>query len=230
MPDKENEGATTAQVTPSEKSFSSSNCNTGKSKKTRGLGRCRNFATVVYPESAPDGWVQKLDELHIAAFISPLHDRDIDADGKPKKPHWHVLVMFSSVKTLQQAQEVINEIGGVGCQATNSLRGYARYLIHADNPDKAQYNRVDVVSLGGADYDTITHLPTDDMKLIRDMMEYIRVNQIQYFSQFADICAQENDEWFRAIITKHAYFIKEYIKSLAYEDRDLKGGGLDTSR
>lgn len=44
--------------------------------------RTRNFATVVYPESAPENWERILEEHCVPAFISPLHDKDIDAEGK----------------------------------------------------------------------------------------------------------------------------------------------------
>ena len=60
--------------------------------------RTRNFATVVYPESAPSDWIDKLDQLHVAALISPLHNKDTNPSGEPKKPHYHVLLMFEGVK------------------------------------------------------------------------------------------------------------------------------------
>ena len=125
--------------------------------------------------------------------------------------------MFAGVKTKEQAQAVIDAIGGVGCESVSTVRGYARYLVHADNPEKAQYSKSDVRAFSGADYDAITHLPTDDVKMIREMMEYIRVNQITGFAMFADICAKDHEDWFRALVTKSAYFIKEYIKSLTWE-------------
>ncbi len=46
--------------------------------------RTRNFATVVYPESAPENWMRILEEHRVPALISPLHDKDVDADGKKK--------------------------------------------------------------------------------------------------------------------------------------------------
>ena len=54
--------------------------------------RFRNFATVVYPESAPEGWQETLSEQFVPAFISPLHEKDINPTGEPKKPHYHVLI------------------------------------------------------------------------------------------------------------------------------------------
>ena len=55
-----------------------------------GKGRTRNFATVIYPESAPSDWKEILNQEFIPAFISPLHDRDTNPTGEPKKPHYHV--------------------------------------------------------------------------------------------------------------------------------------------
>ena len=51
--------------------------------------RKRNYATLVYPDSAPENWQEILSELKVPVFISPLHDKDVNADGKPKKPHYH---------------------------------------------------------------------------------------------------------------------------------------------
>ena len=103
--------------------------------ENKGQGRTRNFACVVYEESAPSNWRTILEEQFVPAFISPYHKDDINADGQPKKPHWHVLIMFDSVKTSEQAREIFDKIGGVGCEKVTSIRGYARYLCHLDNPD-----------------------------------------------------------------------------------------------
>ena len=223
MTEKRNEGKASAKTSPSSINEVYKHNNTEKAKPSTtkttkgGRGRLRNFATVVYPESAPENWLEVLDGLHVPAFVSPLHNQDINPDGSPKKPHWHVLIMFAGVKTKEQAQAVIDAIGGVGCESVSTVRGYARYLVHADNPEKAQYSKSNVRAFSGADYDAITHLPTDDVKMVREMMEYIRVNQIASFAQFADVCAVDHEEWFRALVTKSTYFIKEYIKSLAWE-------------
>lgn len=223
MTEKRNEGKASAKTSPSSINEVYKHNNTEKAKPSTtkttkgGRGRLRNFATVVYPESAPENWLEVLDGLHVPAFVSPLHNQDINPDGSPKKQHWHVLIMFAGVKTKAQAQAVIDAIGGVGCESVSTVRGYARYLVHADNPEKAQYSKSDVRAFSGADYDAITHLPTDDVKMVREMMEYIRVNQIASFAQFADVCAVDHEEWFRALVTKSTYFIKEYIKSLVWE-------------
>ena len=101
--------------------------------------RTRNYATIVYKDSAPENWLDILSDELIQCFVSPYHDKDVNPDGEIKKAHWHVLIMFDSVKSERQAQFIINKIKGVGCKRVNSLRSYARYLCHLDNPEKYQY-------------------------------------------------------------------------------------------
>lgn len=70
--------------------------------------RYRNFATVVYPDSAPPNWLDILSEHKVPAFVSPLHDSDVNPTGENKKAHFHVMLMFDGVKTLVQAKEVFD--------------------------------------------------------------------------------------------------------------------------
>ena len=45
-------------------------------------------------ESAPENWRDVLDRFHLQWACSPLHDRDVNATGEPKKAHWHILLSF----------------------------------------------------------------------------------------------------------------------------------------
>lgn len=185
-----------------------------------GNGRTRSYATVVYPESAPD-FLDKLSELKVPCLVSPLHDKDINPTGESKKAHYHVLFCFDSVKSESQAREMCLQIGGVGCEKVNSMRGYARYLTHADNPEKAQYDSADVRQLFGADYQSIIQLNSDRYGLIREMCEYIRINQVHYFNAFMDYCSVNNEDWYRSLCDNSGWIIKEYIKSYCYENMNI---------
>ena len=50
-----------------------------------GASRFRNFATIVYPESAPEGWLDILDEECVEAFVSPLHDKGCKSGWRTEK-------------------------------------------------------------------------------------------------------------------------------------------------
>lgn len=181
-------------------------------------GRTRNFATVVYPESAPLDWMDKLDQLHIAALISPLHDQDTNPSGEQKKPHYHVLLMFESpVDFESKVKPIFEEVGAVGRESVNSCRGYARYLCHLDNPEKAQYDISQVRCLGGADYYAITSLPTDDMKLLGEIFEYIQDNEIYSLAELLSLSRIYHPEWFYLIAMSRCYVVDKFIKSLEWE-------------
>lgn len=184
---------------------------------TRGTGRTRNYATVVYPESAPENWQQLVTDAKIPMFISPLHDRDLNPTGEPKKPHYHVMVMYDNVKTKEQAEIFFKSFGGVGCEVINSIRGYARYLTHADNPEKAQYSIEDVISLGGADYMHAIGTQADKAKSIREMVAWIEENDVICFADLFTYASVNRSDWFDTLINSGAYVIKEFIKSRTWK-------------
>ena len=182
------------------------------------VGRTRNFATVVYPDSAPADWKEKLDQLHVAAFISPLHDKDVNPNGELKKAHYHVLVMFEGPKDYDtQVKPIFDEIGAVGREIVNSARGYARYLCHLDNPEKATYSPSEVLCMGGADYYGVVTLPTDDLKVITEIKRFCRENEIYSLAEIIDIAESLHPEWYSTIVMSRCYVIDKYIKSLEWE-------------
>ena len=151
--------------------------------------RVRLWATVVYPESAPDNWLSVLSDLMIPCYVSPLHDRDLNADNTPKKPHYHVFMIFDGKKSRQQIKEIVERFGGVGQENIISKRGYARYLCHLDNPEKAQYDPEQVRSLCGADYHHTIGLAIDKYKAIREMMHFCKEYSIIAYSDLLEYCA-----------------------------------------
>lgn len=110
--------------------------------KNSTLPRTRNYACIVYPDSAPENWQNIVAESKIPCFISPLHDKDVNPDGTPKKPHYHVMVMYDGPKTEEQAKAFFSTFNGVGPEVVNSVRGYARYLKHMDNPENTNIQKM----------------------------------------------------------------------------------------
>lgn len=189
-------------------------------KKTSGTGRTRNYATVVYPESAPENWQQILEEEFVPAFISPLHNQDINPTGETKKPHYHVIIMFDSTKTSDQANAIFKKIAGVGCEKVNSIRGYARYLCHLDNPEKYQYPQEEVRSMCGADYPATIGLITDKYKAIGEMIDFCELNNIISYSELLKYCRMERFDWFRVLCDNGTIVMKEYLKSKEWTEKN----------
>lgn len=191
-------------------------------KKTRTAdGRVRNFATVVYPESAPENWLEILSGLFVPAFVSPLHDKDVNPDGEPKKPHYHVLFMYDGKKSIEQATDAFSSFSGVGCEVVQSIRGYARYLCHLDNPEKYQYSPDDVKAFCGADYSAIIGLVTDKYKAIREMIAFCEANQMYSYADLLLYCSEERSDWFRVLCDNGTIVVKEYLKSRTWTNRNM---------
>lgn len=154
-------------------------------------------------------------------FISPLHwcDLDEDASGKIKKPHWHVMIMFGQnskkdwdTQINPVLDEVLGEKGHGGNINVASAVGYARYLCHIDNPEKAQYDKKDVIAFGGADYLTTINCAEDNNRIQKEIIRFINEYDVLYFNRLVDWCMDNNEEWYQ-FLSKNCYFIREYLKA-----------------
>ena len=109
----------------------------------------KNWAFTVYPDSAPDDWIRRIDSMHIQAYISPLHDIDVDEQGKAKKPHYHVAIRLTASTGYHAVMGIFEFLNLKYVEPITSFPSYARYLCHLDNPEKAQYDPEKVTALGG---------------------------------------------------------------------------------
>lgn len=179
--------------------------------------RVRNWTCIVYPDSAPKGWeIVVADKLKCPIYISPLHDRDINADGSKKKPHYHVVFAFSGKKSYSQVNSICQTINATIPQTVNDLRGMLRYLVHKDNPEKAPYSVDDIRCLGGADYQKVVETNADRQALLKDMQLFCRRYHVKSFQLFSDYCTEKRPEWYNILTNHNTLFLKEYIKSLAW--------------
>lgn len=196
--------------------------------------KSRHWLTEIYEESAPLADVcLKLTKIGGQALISPVHDQDFDQvqleDGteamKRKKPHRHVILMWDGPVTKENAQNVVELIGGVGCFSALSLRGSARYHCHLDNPEKARYNPADEIVIGGFDYQEIIASASDDELALSELYDFLDEHLIFSFRQFNRYCRQFRRDWFRLMTSKHRENIFRYMTSLQHE-LETYGGTL----
>lgn len=102
--------------------------------------RKRNWVFVIYPE-----WENISDVLlRITSsscyyFISPCH-RDFGQDGRPLKPHFHVLVMFGNARQSGSINSLFGLDPAYKVFACSNCLSYIRYLIHF-GWNKTQYPR-----------------------------------------------------------------------------------------
>lgn len=176
-------------------------------------GRGRVWACIVYPESAPENWRDILDESHIPYAISPIHDRDENADGSPKKPHWHILFICEGKKSQEQMDSLSHSVNGTICQKVQSAKGMARYLIHQDNPEKAQYSKNDIECHGGLDIGPyLVNSAATQRELSKMIVNYIISEGIEDIIDIIAYAAMNDDEWYDEI-RHNTIFYSAVVKS-----------------
>lgn len=192
------------------------------SSSKNGRGRTRNFAFIMYPESCPSNWHDILTDTHVPIFVSPLHDGDTNPTGETKKAHYHVIVMFDGVKTEEQCQEIVDSVNGTMFQKVSTLRGYARYLCHLDNPEKHIYDIDDVTCLSGADYKDAISLVSDKYDAIGEMIDFCNEKGIVSYFALLTYARSNRHDWFRCLCDNGTMVMKEFLKSKEWSERMRK--------
>lgn len=191
--------------------------------------KSKYFCCILYPDCTiynVDYIIKSLAEEHLTFALSPIHDRDVEYDGSPKKGHFHLLLAYSSATTLKNIRGWFNACGMPESEL-HSVRvcasgvGYFRYLTHKDNPEKVQYDDKDIRIFN--DYDEIfkkfSNTESDKInKLVRIFQIVDELNTISFHSLIQYLMLNERD-LFKMLTCSSALAIcvKEYQRSLEYD-------------
>jgi len=198
-----------------------------KADAKRAGKRFRNWACLAYPESAVGGWKEKLSEKCVPCFISPLHDMDVWTEldeeenpehkaGEAKKAHYHIMFMFSAVKTKEQVEEITDSLGFTKPIKVNDAQAYARYLCHLGIDGKHIYSVDDVVQLGGIDYIEMIQSSSNVVQAIAEMEDWCNENDCTSYNQLSNWCRRERPDLYRVLI-HHGRHIEKTLKSAEYD-------------
>lgn len=196
---------------------------------TNGIARAKNYTLVVYPEDLStemqtnDAWIDVFRDLGHKLVVSPYHDKDVNADGSKKKPHYHILlqggrnwIKFEELKDL-----VKTDLGGKGVavpQKCSNSDGLKRYMTHIDNPDKYQYSKDEIKCFNGASIDSAYSISEEGKKLaIADIMTFVREHEeisdyYQLMNYAMDMRADGDSTWFDVLLS-NSWTIERYISS-----------------
>lgn len=106
---------------------------------------------ICYPDSLPENWIDLLTYTGIPFIVSPLHDKDINAEGAHKKPHYHVVVVFDNPTTYNHVlTHCCKPINATIPQVILNLAGSIAYLTHKGISGKAQYQTDDIRCFNGS--------------------------------------------------------------------------------
>lgn len=183
------------------------------SKKSRNVKK-RNWAFILYPESAPSDWFEQLQKTGLQGAISPLHDNDLNADGEPKKPHYHIIVTYSGPTSFNVVNSLCDSLNCPHPQPLEQMRGYYRYFTHKDNPEKAQYSDDDIRILNGFDIRDYVELSASEVtKIICKLQRIIIDADIVEYSDFMDMLLGSDmiDEY--DVARRNTLFFDRYISS-----------------
>lgn len=175
----------------------------------------RNWAFVLYPESAPADWREQLQKSGLPCAISPLHDRDTNATGEPKKAHHHIILIYGNPTTFRNVEGLTKRLNQPIPIPLDQVQGMYRYLTHEDNPEKAQYSKADIQTLNGFNIrDFVEMTKTEVTRYKREIVQFIQDNEMTEYADLLDalMAGAGPDEWFD-VASNNTLFFSAYLKS-----------------
>lgn len=197
-----------------------------KTSNNEKIVKKRHWAFVLYPESAPENWRDQLQQKGVLAAISPLHDRDINPTGEPKKPHYHVILSYAGPTAFSVIKGITDSLGQPIPQALEQVRGYYRYLTHMDNPEKAQYDAADIQHLNGFNIFDFSEMTKSEVtQIIKQLQQFIRDHNVMEYCHFMDLLADNDLNTEYEVASSHTFFFNAYIKSRRHSFRKEESYG-----
>lgn len=180
------------------------------------------WATLLYPESCNPDFRKLLSDMAVPCLVSPLHDKDINDDGSLKKSHYHIIMKFKTQKSDLQIADIVSSIGGVGCEIVHDVGQYARYLIHLDDPDKAQYDSSNVFVIGDLDYNRLIAPSIQAVDAFVEVIDLIENNGIDTYTELVRLCRKNRPELIKVLMDK-SYALNIYLRGIRQSDaKNLK--------
>lgn len=181
----------------------------------------RQISILLWLDSAPSDWFDRIQDLGYECLISPLHDKDVLEDGTAKKAHYHCMFLFPGKKIEDQCQYIADWISGQDDYPflfVPDRKVHARYLCHLDSPQKHRYPLVDVCQVNGA---SILKWASDDDKdsqddeILFDILDWISSRRCRYFNELVDY-ARENhfNLWLSRLKKDLTPFVKAYMAGI----------------
>lgn len=174
----------------------------------------RNWGFVIYPESLPENWMDILMQSGLPLAISPLHDKDVNPDGTPKKTHFHVIAIYGSPTTFNNVKTLTDRLNAPIPIFLDQVRGMYRYHIHQDNPEKYQYDDKDRILLNGFSILDFCELTKNEvLQIKKKMVAVIKENQLCEYSTFVDFVMEHYTDTEFDVVSNNTFFFDKYLTS-----------------
>ena len=191
--------------------------------------RSNKWTFLIYKESAPENYLEILEELHIPFILSPWHDKDINKEtGEFKKAHKHGVLFFESLKSYTQVSELLTEKLNTPShvEIVMSPKGMYDYFIHAENPEKTLYNIEDIESGCGFELDKFL-IEQNSNLFLETVIDVITDND---FTEFEDLVhyARHNNTSLLGLIIERTYFFTRFLDSRRHRPQNRRKNKTST--
>lgn len=189
--------------------------------------KSRYWGFIMYPDSRPEDWRDKLQSTGLPIAISPIHDKDENPDEVEKKHHWHVLLCFDGPTTKNCVQDIADSVNASRVLPVNSVRGMYRYHIHLDNPEKYPYWQYPVeyprTLLNGFDIEEYSNMTSsEESMMIQLILGYVRSEIIYEYSDLLDFLEKEDIQAYNYAV-HHTLLFNTYCTSKRNKLKQTQG-------
>lgn len=208
--------------------------------------KARYFTFLLYPESIPEDWKDRLELLGVPIAISPLHNLDLSKvpDQKYKKAHYHVIYIAKNPVTADSVRVKIKRSLGEKSVALvkvviTSLENMYLYLTH-DSKDaiaknKHKYNKSDIELINNFDIDRYITLDAEDKDdMLNDVCELIDDHNLANMRELRRFIKLHGSEYalpsmkvVNSVLRAHTGLVRLYFDAV-YQER--KYGRFDVDK
>lgn len=184
----------------------------------------RNWAFVAYPESLPQDWLEILQQTGLSIAISPLHNKDLNADESEKKPHYHIILCYAGPTSYNVVKCITTKLNATIPMPLEQVRGYYRYLTHEDNPEKAQYDKSEIKHLNGFDIrDFVELTKTEISKIKKEIRDIIYERCITEYSDLMFLLDSEGISERIEVAENNTIHFDALLRSLRHKTNKNRG-------
>lgn len=200
----------------------------GKYEEIKNKDSFYQISLLLWFDSVPSDWIERVSSLGHPCLVSPRHDKDILEDGSAKKPHYHLLFLFNGRKTGKECQYIADYVSDqmdYSWLYVADRQVMARYECHLDSPKKHRYPVSELLSINGAPIEKLIAKAADEDdyvdETLNDIFNYISNTHCIYFNQLIDF-ARDNDKgsWIRRLRKDLTPIVKAYMAGLRLESED----------
>lgn len=207
--------------------------------------KARYFTFLLYPESIPNDWNQRLELMGVPIAVSPLHDRDkSNVEGQTyKKAHYHVVYVAKNPVTTDSVRKRIQRALGPGSVSkvqivVQSMENMYLYLTHESKDaiakNKHKYSKRDITLLNNFDIDRYITLDVEDKDdMLNDVCDLIDDHNLANMRELRRFLKAHGSEYgmpsikvVNSVLRAHTGLIRLYFDAV-YQERKYGRGDIN---